>query len=164
MTASGHGPDTEELPDHAGVAFHPPFFLLGCLIAGSVLRWLIPLPFLPRGLALALGPVVTVLAFALSVWAFRTMQAGGGSVPTGEPTDVIVETGPYRRTRNPIYLGMLLLQLGIAIWANSLWFVLVAIVFVPVMVRGVISREERYLERKFGDDYRAYCGRVRRWV
>lgn len=153
-----------DAPDHAGVAFHPPV-LLGVMIGlGFFARWLLPLSFLPPTLALWLGPFVTVAAFGLFFAAIFTMRTGKATIPTSQPTDNIVVRGPFRFTRNPIYLSMMLLQIGVGIWANSLWFWVLAPVFAIIMWWGVISREERYLERKFGGQFTAYKGRVRRWL
>jgi len=85
-------------------------------------------------------------------------------VQTSEPTTTIVDTGPYRFTRNPIYLAMLLGLIGLAIALNSLWLLLTLVPFVLVIRYGVVAREEAYLERKFGEDYRRYRARVRRWL
>jgi protein-S-isoprenylcysteine O-methyltransferase Ste14 len=85
-------------------------------------------------------------------------------VPTNLPTTTIVDTGPYRFTRNPIYLGMVLGLIGLAIALNSLWLLLTLVPFAVVIRYGVIAREEAYLERKFGDVYRRYRARVRRWL
>ena len=92
------------------------------------------------------------------------MRRGDASIPTNEPTAAIVVRGPFRFSRNPIYLAMLLLQLGVGIWANSLWFFGLASLFVMFLWWGVISREERYLERKFGAEYVSYKAGVRRWL
>jgi protein-S-isoprenylcysteine O-methyltransferase Ste14 len=75
-----------------------------------------------------------------------------------------VRTGPYRFSRNPIYLAFSLLQLGIALWVNSLWFVLTLLAAVAVMSRVVIPREERYLEARFPSEYSPYKASVRRWI
>lgn len=151
-------------PDHAGVAFHPPLLLLLAIVVGFLARWLLPLSMLPDAVARASGPVLTVAPFALFLWAVYTMRSVGASIPTSKSTDVIVVRGPYRFSRNPIYLAMLFLQLGIGVWANSLWFFVLAVICVPLFAWGVISREERYLERKFGDGYLTYKARVRRWL
>ncbi len=153
-----------ELLDHAGVAFHPPLLLALVLVVGFVARWLVPLNFLPRSLSTFIGPVVTAVSFGWFLWAVYTMRTGGASIPTGKPTNVIVARGPFRFSRNPIYLGMLFLQVGISIWANSLWFLGLAVVSAVLLWRGVISHEERYLEYKFGAEYLSYKGRVRRWL
>jgi protein-S-isoprenylcysteine O-methyltransferase Ste14 len=85
-------------------------------------------------------------------------------VPTNRPTTTIVDTGPYHSSRNPIYLGMVLGLIGLAIGFNSPWLLLTLVPFALVIRYGVVAREEAYLERKFGDVYRRYCARVRRWL
>ena len=92
------------------------------------------------------------------------MRAGGTSIPTNEPTDVIVSAGPYRFSRNPIYLAMVMLLVGVGVWANSLWLIGMAVLDAILLFRGVISREEAYLRRKFGLEYSDYAERVRRWL
>ena len=153
-----------ELPDHAGVAFHPPLLLGLALILGFLLRWIVPLSFLPNGFATALGSVVVAVAFGFFLWAVFTLVSGGASIPTSEPTDAIVIRGPFRFSRNPIYLAMVLLQVGVGIWTDSLWFIVFAFVLAVLLWWGVISREERYLERKFGNEYLLYKNKVRRWI
>ncbi len=150
--------------DNAGVAFHPPLLLLVSIVTGFAVRWVAPLTFLPEELALSVGLPVTAISFAPFFWAVAAMRGSGASIPTNEPTAFIVSGGPYRFSRNPIYLSMLLLQVGIAFWANSLWFIGIAGVSALLLVWGVIQREERYLERKFGEVYVAYRTRVRRWL
>ena len=88
----------------------------------------------------------------------------GSNVPTSRPTTIIVNTVPYRFTHNPIYLGMVLGLIGLDIALNSLWLLLTLVPFALVIRYGVVAREEAYLERKFGDDYRRYRARVRRWL
>lgn len=150
--------------DHAGVAFHPPLLLLLLVVLGFIGRWLVRVPFLPAAWALPIGLPIVVLALALFVWAVITMTRGGASVPTNLPTDAIVARGPFRISRNPIYLSMVTLMVGIGGWANSLWFLLLAGIAAVFLTVGVIVREERYLENKFGDAYLAYKRRVRRWI
>ncbi|WMT74841.1 isoprenylcysteine carboxylmethyltransferase family protein [Bradyrhizobium sp. Ash2021] len=111
------------------------------------------------------GAIVFALALALVAWAITTMTRAGSNVPTRLPTTTIVETGPYRFTRNPIYLGMMLGLIGLAIAINSLWLLMTLVPFALVIrYGGVITREEAYLERKFGDVYRRCRARVRRWL
>ncbi len=155
--------DPSSHPDHAEVAFHPPLLLLGAIGLGFAARWLALAEFLPKIVALTVGPTLTTAAFGVFLWAALTMHRGGASIPTGQPTDFIVAGGPYRFSRNPIYLGMVLLQVGIGVWANSLWFIGLAALSVVLLTWGVISREERYLARKFGEPYLTYKERVRRW-
>jgi protein-S-isoprenylcysteine O-methyltransferase Ste14 len=151
-------------PDHAGVAFQPPVLLVIALALGFLLRRFVHLSFLEPKLSAVVGPGVVAASLVLFVWAVVTMVRGQASLPTSKPTDFIVHGGPYRISRNPIYLSMILLQLGVGVWANSLWFLILAVVSAVLLLRGVILREERYLERKFGDEYLSYKSRVRRWL
>ena len=144
--------------------FTPPVLLLLALVLGVGARWLTPLRFLPDVAVVPLGPVVVATSLGWFIWAVVTMRGGGGSIPTSEPTEAIVRQGPYRWSRNPIYLSMVALQVGVGIWANSMWFVGLAAVSAWLLWWGVISREERYLERKFGRAYLAYRAHVRRWI
>jgi protein-S-isoprenylcysteine O-methyltransferase Ste14 len=151
--------------DTANVIVRPPIAWALAALAGLVLNWLIPLPFLPAALPAGwLGAMVFVLALALVAWAITTMTRAGSNVPTNLPSTTIVDTGPYRFTRNPIYLGMVLGLIGLAIAFNSLWLLMMLVPFALVIRYGVVAREEAYLERKFGDVYRRYCARVRRWL
>ncbi len=150
--------------EHAGVAFHPPFLLLAAIVLGFVARWLAPLSFLPVAVSGSAGPVIIGGSLALFFWAVYSMRKGGASISTGEATERIIMRGPYSFSRNPIYVAMLLLQIGIGFWANSLWFWLFATLSAVLLVWGVIKREELYLERTFGADYVAYKARVRRWI
>jgi len=135
------------------------------VLAGLALNWLMPLPFLATAVSAGwLGTIVFALALALFAWAISAMTRAGSNVPTRLPTTTIVETGPYRFSRNPIYLGMVLGLIGLAVAFNSLWLFVTLAPFALVIRYGVIAREEAYLEHKFGDVYRRYRARVRRWL
>ena len=153
-----------ELLDHAGVAFHPPVVLALSLAGGFLGRWIVPLTFLPGEVSEMLGPLVLAVSLGVFGWAGYTMHTGDASIPTSDPTDTIVMNGPFRFSRNPIYLSMVLVLCGVGAWANSLWFLGWAGVSAVLLWWGVISREERYLERKFGSEYFSYKARVRRWL
>jgi protein-S-isoprenylcysteine O-methyltransferase Ste14 len=151
--------------DNAQVAIRPPLAWGLAVIAGLALDWLVPLPFLPADLPGGwLGAVVFGLALALFAWGIVTITTAGSNVPASLPTTTIVDTGPYRFTRNPIYLGMVLGLIGLAIALNSFWLLMTLVPFVLAIRYGVVAREEAYLERKFGDVYRGYRSRVRRWL
>ncbi|HVG50199.1 MAG TPA: isoprenylcysteine carboxylmethyltransferase family protein [Xanthobacteraceae bacterium] len=151
--------------DTAQVIIRPPIALGLAVITGLALDWLVPLPFLPAGLPIRwLGAIVFAVALALAVWAIVTMTSAGSNVPTNLPTTTIIENGPYRFTRNPIYLGMFVSLIGLAIAFNNLWLVIALVAFALVIRYGVVAREEAYLERKFGDVYRGYRARTRRWL
>ena len=161
---AGHEPLRSGRPNHAGVAFHPPLLLALAFAVGFLARRLVPLNFLPRALSSSIGPIVVAASFGVLFWAVYTMRIGDASIPTNKPTNAIVVGGPFRRSRNPIYLSMLLLQVATGIWANSLWFLGLAVASAVLLWWGVISRKERYLEQKFGAEYLLYKGRVRRWL
>ena len=149
----------------AQVIIRPPLAWALAVIAGLALYWLVPLPFLPADLDAGwLGALVFALALALAAWAIVTVTRAGSNVPTNRPTTAIVESGPYRFTRNPIYLGMFGGLIGLAIAFDTLWLLLMLVPFALVIRYGVVAREEAYLERKFGDVYRRYRRRVRRWL
>ena len=152
-----------EQADNAEVAFHPPFLLLCSIGLGFAARWLAPAEFLPRAWAVFVGPILVAASFGIFLWAAYTMHRGSTSIPTNKPTNSLVVRGPFRFSRNPIYLSMVSLLLGVGIWANSLWFIGLAALAVVLLNWGVISREERYLGRKFGEEYLTYKRRVRRW-
>jgi protein-S-isoprenylcysteine O-methyltransferase Ste14 len=142
----------------------PPLVYLASIAVGSVLEFTWRVPFLPHVLAAPLGTLLVVAAVALFSGSVRKFRAAGTPVQGNKPTTVIVRAGPYRFSRNPIYLALSLLHLGIAIWVNTLWLVATLIAAVAVMAYVVIPREEQYLERRFGAEYLDYKNSVRRWV
>jgi len=153
------------MADTAQVIIRPPLAWGLAVIAGLALNWLVPLPFLPVDLPAGwLGAMVFILALALVAWAIVTITRAGSNVPTNLPITTIVASGPYRFTRNPIYLGMFLGLIGLAIAFDNLWLLMMLVPFALVIRYGVVAREETYLERKFGDVYRRYHTRVRRWL
>ncbi len=123
-----------------------------------------PFPLLPARTGTLLGIVLIVIGGSLALWGAATFASAGTAIlPTGRTTR-IVTNGPYRFTRNPIYVGLVFAYVGSAFVINSLWPLLFLPLALVVMQRGVIYREEAYLERKFGADYLSYKQRVRRWV
>src|SRR5262249_41541369 len=151
--------------DTANVIVRPPIAWAVAVVGGLVLNCVLPLPFVPASVPAGwLGAIVFALALALFAWAIATVTWAGSNVPTNRPTTTIVDTGPYRFTRNPIYLGMALGLIGLAIAFDSLWLLLALVPLALVIRYGVVAREEAYLERKFGDAYRGYRARVRRWL
>src|SRR5262247_1045928 len=112
------------------------------VIVGLALDWLVPLPLLPADLpAGGLGAMVFVLALALFAWAIVTITRAGSNVPTNLPTTTIVESGPYRFTRNPIYLAMFLGLIGLAIAFDNLWLLMMLVPFALVIRYGVVARD-----------------------
>jgi protein-S-isoprenylcysteine O-methyltransferase Ste14 len=156
--------DAREAPDNPGVIAPPPLIYAGALAIGLLVNRLYPIAFLPRGLSRVLGWSLIVGGLVIGSLGFREMKRAGTNVDPREPTTAIVTEGPYRFTRNPLYLCLTLVYAGISALANALWAVLLLPGVLAVMRRGVIEREERYLERKFGDEYVNYKARVRRWI
>src|SRR5215218_2314545 len=146
-----------------GIA-RPPLVYLGSIALGVILHRARPVSLLPRGVSPRLGAPVVLLAIGLFLFAVRTFRAAGTPVPGNRPTTTIVRAGPYRFSRNPIYLSFSLLQLGVAFWVNSLWLLVTLIPAVALMSFVVIPREEQYLETRFPSDYLPYKASVRRWL
>lgn len=155
-------PDREPLVANLGIA-RPPIVYLAAIALGVLLHVVRPVPVLARGVSPFVGAAVGLLAIVLFVSAVRTFRAAGTPVPGNQPTTTIVRAGPYRFSRNPIYLAFSLFQLGIALWMNSVWVALTLLAAVAVMALVVIPREERYLEARFPAEYSAYRASVRRW-
>lgn len=153
--------------DHAEVAIKPPLLFLGALALGALLSLVIPVgPRLasPNGLGLTVGLTFVAIGFTLAAFSVRNLRLAGTSVVPVEPSTTLVVTGPYQVTRNPIYIGLVLIYFGLAIILTSLWVLLLLIPVLIVLQRGVVEREEDYLERQFGEAYRKYKARVPRWL
>lgn len=152
--------------DSAGVIAPPPVLFGSALIIALLLNALRPLAIARtlNGLLWAVAVASIGTGLMLSIAVVRAFRAAGTPVTPRRGTARVVSTGPYRYSRNPDYIGQMLMYLGIALLMDSWWpFVLLPLVLVTVQ-RGVIRREERYLESKFGDEYRDYMARVRRWL
>jgi len=153
-------------PDVAGVIALPPLIFLGFLAAATVLEVIVPLPVLaaPALTRYLAGAALAACGVVMIGMGTRRFQAAGTNIPPTLPTTALVVDGIYRRTRNPLYLGTTLVYLGLSVAAGSLWAIGLVVPLMWVINTGVIAREERYLERKFGDAYRTYKARVRRWI
>ena len=150
--------------DSPQVIAPPPLIYLSGFTVGIVLHLLKPLPFLPKNLVLPLGVVLIVISIMLVITAMREFIKAKTNIDVRKPTTSIVSTGPYQFTRNPIYLSMTLLVLGIAVWVNTLWILITLVLVLLIMQFGVIAREEAYLVKKFGGEYLQYKTKVRRWM
>jgi protein-S-isoprenylcysteine O-methyltransferase Ste14 len=151
--------------DNAGVIARPPLLYLAALIAFFLLRWQLPLPIVAQTAAMMVaGVVLGTLSIGLGVWGRATLLAGGTNLDPMATTTAIVAGGPYRFTRNPIYVALAGLFLGFTLGFNDWWGVVVLLPLLAVMHGGVVLREEHYLERKFGDEYRQYQSRVARYL
>jgi protein-S-isoprenylcysteine O-methyltransferase Ste14 len=151
-------------PDHPGVLIQPPLLCAVTLGLGTSLHFLFPVPLLPPLPACVSGTVLLCVSAGLAGWAERVMKAAGTNVLPYRPTTAIVVTGPYRISRNPMYVSLCLLQIGIALLLDGLVPLLFLLPLALTLHFGVIRREERYLEAKFGADYLTFKNRVRRWL
>lgn len=149
--------------DNAGVIVRPPVLYAAALVALLVLRWLWPLPILD-GAGLWPGLALAALAVGILIWGRRMLLAGGTNVDPSLPATAVVTSGPYRLSRNPLYVGLALVYFGLTLALDSWWGIVLLVAVLIVMHRGVIQREERYLEQKFGDGYRQYRSTVRRYI
>jgi protein-S-isoprenylcysteine O-methyltransferase Ste14 len=151
----------------AGVIARPPLLFLAALLLGFVSDRLLPLPFVvPEGdlVRWTVAGSLILIGLALAAAGIRNFSRAATPVRTTEPTRALVTTGIHGWTRNPIYLGMFLLYGGIGVAAQSPWILILTLPLAIAIRYGVVAREEAYLERRFGDAYRDYKARVRRWV
>jgi protein-S-isoprenylcysteine O-methyltransferase Ste14 len=151
----------------AGVVARPPLLFLAALVLGLVCDRLVPWPFAVPGT----GPVywmsggsMILVGLALGTAGIRNFSGARTPVPTNRPTRVLVTSGIHGWTRNPIYLGLFLVYGGIGIAARSPWTLILLLPLAITIRYGVVAREERYLETRFGDLYRAYKASVHRWL
>jgi protein-S-isoprenylcysteine O-methyltransferase Ste14 len=151
--------------DHPGVIAPPPLLLLGSVLIGVGLSYLFPVSLnLEAPLRWGLGLGLVWAGLGLEVTAFLAFRKARTDVRPWKPTTAIAPTGPYQFTRNPMYLGMILLHLGAGVLLLSPWVIGMAVPFALVLHYGVVLREEAYLTAKFGESYLALKARVRRWV
>jgi protein-S-isoprenylcysteine O-methyltransferase Ste14 len=158
-------PKTAAAPEVANLGVvRPPLVYLTAILLGLALHLAWPVGLLGRRAGTWPGAGAVLLALALFVWAIRTFRVAGTPVPGHRPTTTIVRAGPYRFTRNPIYLAFSLFQLGVALWVGSLWLIVTLLPAMALMAFVVIPREERYLAARFPAAYPAYRASVRRWL
>jgi protein-S-isoprenylcysteine O-methyltransferase Ste14 len=150
--------------DNPGIRVPPPLIYLGALVLGLMLDRRRHVPFLPRGVARGLGFSLLGGGAVLNGWFLRTIRKTDVPIRTDKPVPRLTTEGPFRYSRNPGYLALAMIYAGIASLRNSLWAMLLLLPVVVLMQREVIGREERYLERAFGEEYLAYKARVRRWA
>jgi protein-S-isoprenylcysteine O-methyltransferase Ste14 len=142
----------------------PPLVYLCSIALGLLIQLAAPVRLVPPGIGAPVGSLVTLGAIALFLVSLRTLRAARTSVRGNRPTRTIVRQGPYRFTRNPIYLAFSLLQIGVALLANSVWLLVTLIPAVALMSLVVIPKEEQYLTARFPEEYPSYTRAVRRWL
>jgi len=156
-----------QVRDNAGVIAPPPLIALAAVLLGLALDWLLPAYVLTVLLSFWERVVIAVILIgagaALAIPALRGFRSAGTHVEPWKASTVLVTGGIFGRLRNPMYVGLTLLLAGLSIFLASDWMLVMTIVFMPVIHYGVVKREERYLEAKFGDAYRAYKASVPRY-
>lgn len=154
----------EDKKDNPGVIAPPPLIFLSGLILGGIVTWFYPFPMMPGGLAVIFGNLLFLSGIGIIAVSFAQMRKAKTNIEPWKPTTAILDTGLYGISRNPIYVAMILIYFGLSLLFNSIWF----LPFLPFCILaihyGVILREEKYLEVKFGEEYLDYKKRVRRWI
>jgi protein-S-isoprenylcysteine O-methyltransferase Ste14 len=143
----------------------PPIVYLAVLVLAYGLEWLLTLPALPGGLGVRLlGGLLVGAGIAIGAAGILRFRALATPVDPTARARVLASDGIYARTRNPMYLGALLAYAGLALVLGSTWLLLLVPAMAIALVKLAIEREEAFLERRFGEEYRAYKARVRRWL
>jgi len=166
--------DTVEHPgsntETAGVIARPPLLFLAALVLGFIADHLLPLPFpisrvsLAHWISAIMACSMILLGLALAAAGIRNFARATTPVPSNQPVRALVTTGIHGWSRNPIYVGMFFMYIGIGLVVRSPWILLLTLPLAFTIRFGVIAREEAYLERRFGNVYRGYKARVRRWL
>ena len=155
MESGRHGP---------GVRIHPPIIYALSILSGFVLN-----SYWPQAMPLGIhghlyGGTVLALVFLLAGFSILEFHRASTDVRPDKPDTALINSGPYRFTRNPLYIGLTLVQITVAAWFNNAWVLIMVVPSVMVITQYAIKREERYLEKLFGQDYLDYKQRVRRWL
>jgi protein-S-isoprenylcysteine O-methyltransferase Ste14 len=153
--------NSKESPD---VVSCPPLVYLGALGLGLLLNWLLPWQRFSSVSCPVTGLLLAFAGFLIGFWGVRTFIRAGTNVRPDLPVTALVTSGPYRFSRNPLYMACTIIYLGITLSVGSLWLLAMLIPTLAVMHYRIVRREEEYLEGRFGDDYRAYKAQVNRWI
>jgi len=153
-----------ERPDSPGVHIPPPFFYVAATGGGALLRRYVPLPIGGGAPRVAAAWICVALFAGLLAWSLMWFARQQTTIIPDRPANALVLDGPFRFTRNPLYLAMALLTVGAGLWLNTWWVFILLLPAVALVDRFVIAREEAYLRRRFGAEYEAYMARVRRWL
>ena len=150
--------------DMPQVRIYPPVVVAATIALGLLMQFLFPLQSLDAPFLKGIGFMLTLGALAILWWSDVTFKkVGTDADPTRPSTDLIIH-GPHEYSRNPVYLSFLLLAFGIGLWVGALWLIILNVVQYFALERMIIVHEEAYLSRKFGERYKRYCEKVRRWL
>src|ERR1700722_13966457 len=154
----------EHSKDSPDVISCPPLVFLGALIAGMFLNWFMPLRSFTSEYFRITGGLLGLAGTLTAVWGVYTLRRAGTSVRPGQPVTALVTDGPYRFSRNPLYVALTIIYLGIVLSSGLVWLLVTLIPVLTLVHWRIVRREEVYLEARFGDNHRAYKSRVRRWI
>ena len=160
----GPAVSTNSLSDNAGVVAPAPVIYGTAIAVGLAAEFALPIALLPRPIGLWLGAATIAISIPIVVSAFRALARARTAFDARKPTTRIVTDGAFRFSRNPTYVSLTLLHVGVALVLGSLWVLLMVVPAVVAVHLGIVLREERYLEAKFSVVYRSYATKVRRWV
>lgn len=150
--------------DHADVRIPPPLIYVAGFVLGLVLERFLPVSVLPKIPSRVAAVLCIAVGATIAVWSVGLFHRERTSFVPIKPVTTLVIYGPYHFTRNPMYLGLVCIYAGLALWFEAFWALILLPVVVVLIQQYVIIREEQYLERKFGDEYRRYKANVRRWI
>lgn len=150
--------------DSPGVAVLPPILYGGAFVVVLVLQWIWPLAIVSQPIAFWFGLLFLVSAVGLAAWGRNAMHRAGTNISPLKPALTLVSSGPYRFSRNPLYIAITFLFLALTMLLNTCWGVVLLLPVLVILHWGVVKREERYLVMKFGDEYASYRSRVRRYL
>jgi protein-S-isoprenylcysteine O-methyltransferase Ste14 len=142
----------------------PPLIYFTGLVFGGITTWFYPNQILNGGLAVVLANLLILAGISVIAIVFLQMRKAKTNIEPWKPTTKILDSGFYGYSRNPIYAAMILIYLGVSCFFNSVWFFVSLPLSLLIIHFGVILREEKYLENKFGEEYLDYKQRVRRWI
>lgn len=151
-------------PDHPNVVIFPPLIPLSVLVVTLGLHRVWPLPIPVKTTAFVIGVILCLLGIGCAAWGRITLARAKTNVSPLKPTTAIVTGGPFRFTRNPLYVGVSTLLLGLSFLIGTWWGMIILLPAMFLLHYGVILREERYLEQKFGDPYLTFKKSVRRYL
>ena len=153
----------ENKQDSLNIPIKPPMIYFLSIVSGLIIQWLLPIKLLPT-ITVLLGLFLIPVALTLLIWGDRLFKAADTAVNHDIPPTTLITTGIYQYTRNPMYLGFTLLQIGIALALNNFWLLCTLLPTLVIMTYTVIHREEAFLEAEFGKAYLDYKAQVRRWL
>ncbi len=150
--------------DTSGATMPVPMVYFIFILMGLGVDYFWPFSFLPQSILNPIGYTVIILSFLLFGLVLREFSKSNTSIDHRKPTTEVIVSGPFRYSRNPVYVSLTMLVIGIAIVADSIWVIVTAVPSVLIIHYFVILKEETYLLDKFGDEYQQYMRTVRRWI